>query len=845
MAVPAQESAQVAQLITSGQSGPALEIAKQIHKRYGNPASEALLTDAYVARIFSLMDRNLEADAKALTDLVWERYRSSRARLGEVKALFAARKGELDALLAPLEDPSLPPEKRASIAHFVRCHVSNLSGLSNCRVLRTEHPLRTGAAALVTAFDAVTSGPVEDATLALPDISRQSPLASWKMLLWAIASFYRHDDQLCDKYLKTIEPDSAAARLIPALRALMGQKAELTPTALLLVRQIGGGGEALRAKLQKLEQVLEIGRENQGQTLREIRDVLAACKQSCPDLEERLKQHIWVRAIQTGLKKERLRSAADGGCLKNAYYWRLAAHAFERPAKSPQSILYACSLWEEFRRHALNEHWFPAKGPEVSTLYLHMLDLLERMPEEELLELRRWFSTEFRGHADDYQDQPPSIRALMLPPGKHDLYFLRPEALLERTCEAAPCAENFQRWLDWAKRNLPFAQSDSVAWRWRAAFPNEVQPLLHLMESSEKSNAFRQAFKYMQQAEQLDGLNPDVRRARLRLLVSLAKQHLRRKNLRLADKELCAIEALPQAQQGDRPAFVAALRWVSCKLWNASEDAAKAFNEVARLLNSETAAQIVVAGVARACKFRLELPPSKTTYAGDAYLAASLGRACALGEDMGIHFEIPTSFSDRLLQELSASDSVLDASALMALGEAALRSDNFPLAYAISAAGLTGSAQRQSSCLYLRARALPVWDRARKGMCAGAAAELARRQRDLGLLHKIGEWRAAATDWFDPSDSVVAMSSDQINCVIEQERNERAYPTSPPEFDSSQCDCPACCLARGEMPRNFEEMLDEFGPRAVAQAMCEVLGIGGRSKRTKKRQSTMEDDIPF
>ena len=82
------------------------------------------------------------------------------------------------------------------------------------------------------------------------------------------------------------------------------------------------------------------------------------------------------------------------------------------------------------------------------------------------------------------------------------------------------------------------------------------------MQSAESTNALKRAFKLMEQAERLDGLNPDVRRARLRLLISLATRHLQQKKTHLAEPELRQIEALPQAQQGDRPALAAALRWV-------------------------------------------------------------------------------------------------------------------------------------------------------------------------------------------------------------------------------------------------------------------------------------------
>ena len=124
------------------------------------------------------------------------------------------------------------------------------------------------------------------------------------------------------------------------------------------------------------------------------------------------------------------------------------------------------------------------------------------------------------------------------------------------------------------------------------------------MQSAESSNALKRAFKLMEQAERLDGLNPDVRRARLRLLISLATRHLQQKKTHLAEPELRQIEELPQAQQGDRPALAAALRWVYWMLRGETFRADEARARVVSLLGSEAAGQIVLKAVASACKLK-------------------------------------------------------------------------------------------------------------------------------------------------------------------------------------------------------------------------------------------------
>ena len=104
--------ASVRQLIANGKSRTALENAKQFHKTQPTPASECLLLDAYTACIQSLIDHDLRVEAKALLDLVRERFPSARERFEGLAAAASARGGELGGLLQPLNDPQLSGRTR-------------------------------------------------------------------------------------------------------------------------------------------------------------------------------------------------------------------------------------------------------------------------------------------------------------------------------------------------------------------------------------------------------------------------------------------------------------------------------------------------------------------------------------------------------------------------------------------------------------------------------------------------------------------------------------------------------------------------------------------------------------
>ena len=607
---------------------------------------------------------------------------------------------------------------------------------------------------------------------------------------------------------------------------MMGRKQTLTPTAEALVKQAGGGSMALRAALAGLDQAFD--RKNYGLAFQEMSKAVGICREARPDLLERLKQHISVKAMLAGAKVDRVIAALGGPSLKNANFWRLLARAHEE-TPNDLSIPLACSVWEEFRRHAVHEGWFPAQGPEIATLYLHMADLWKRIPDDETEALAYRFARTFPGHKDYYAGQPPEIRALMPAPNRRDeFYYLSPDLLFERACAADTCAENFQRWLNWAVQHET-GREDHIAGQWAAALPKDIPPVLHLMQSAEKTNALKRAFKLMEQAESLDGLNPDVRKARLRLLISLATRHLQQKKIRLAEPELRQMEALPQAQQGDRPALLGALRWV---YWTLGGDADPGRCR-ARLRGGvcwavKRRAHILLRAVAGACKLKQEMaiPKSKGVP-----LATAIGRACALSEDAGWPVEIPKGLSDQLVRELSGEGAVADAAGLGALGEAALGMDDYQLAWAVSRAGLNLAQERRAEFLFLRARTLPDWAGNRQTLCAAAASELARRQRNADLLRRIGEWREEEMVGFDGDQTDVTMSTEQIDQLIQSER-ESDFSDMPE--DDVLCNCPSCRAEREGLPPGLDRMVEELGPDVVMQALEEIIGGFGKPKKRRR-----------
>jgi hypothetical protein len=141
------------------------------------------------------------------------------------------------------------------------------------------------------------------------------------MLVRAIASFYRWDDGASVRYLRSIDPDSAPARLVPVLETMLSARPnpKLKPAAIALINQTGGGMQILRAALRTLDTAFTDGWKTR--IFPEIQNAVATCKKAAPELVERLKQHISMRAVATGLNPRRVQAAMNGSSLIDAYFW--------------------------------------------------------------------------------------------------------------------------------------------------------------------------------------------------------------------------------------------------------------------------------------------------------------------------------------------------------------------------------------------------------------------------------------------------------------------------------------------------------------------------------------------
>jgi hypothetical protein len=779
---------EVNRLISKNKIKAALSRAKFHHKNLGTAESEMVLVDAYVARIHEMMAKGFTVEAKTLLELVRGRYNCPDHRLTELNAVISLREGKIDELVRPLEDPDLPQDQRAAIENIIKNELVDLGLLARCEALPSGHPLKSAALATAEAFARVTSGFVKDEEVALPAISRRSPLAPWKILIRALACFYRHDDAICEKYLNAVDPQSAPGRLVPLIRGLIAghSKVGLNKSSALLAEKVIGNNKTTRDALQMLDAALAANKSRK--LFKAVRKAVDVCEQSCPELLDLLKQHISIRSWMLDADAEDVTRALGGPSLKNAYFWRLHARA----AEIKGNHLFAGALLEEFRKHALHEGWFSEKSNEIAVIYLYMAELVQRYPAEDIEWLQLNFKkNEFSGFQSYYHGQPESVLEALRDdnPSAVDMYFLYPARLYRLASEIDPAADTFRQWLEWTENYTPhWKHSDAVATAWHAAIPDDTRPLLYLMKSAENRNAFKKALGYIEKAERLDGLNPDVKKARLRLMAATVIRHLKQKKTHLAQKDLTEIEALPQFGEGDRPAFLVALKSVCAVIDGQKSQLNRLKDELINLLESPVTAKVVIQGLLRACGLsdrQINLPAHTKSPMTSDDLSIALARGCQLGDDMGIPITIPLEYEKKLRNFFTTDDSSHDTATIRVIAETALRNKHFELAYAAAGVGLVKQGAATARFLLLRARSLPTWEIERKDDCLTAAIELARRERDFDLIDEAIELRRNGNRMpfgFSLFNSMIgadkpSMDAEELNDVLELEKEAREYPS--------------------------------------------------------------------
>jgi hypothetical protein len=344
---------------------------------------------------------------------------------------------------------------------------------------------------------------------------------------------------------------------------------------------------------------------------------------------------------------------------------------------------------------------------------------------------------------------------------------------------------------------------------WHQARPRDTEPLLRLLQAAEARAALPTALGFLAKLEQIEPELAAIRGTRFRLLAGVLLRHIKDKKTALAESDLAAIGALPDAQQGDRPAFGLAARVLLAAVRDRPDEAASARIELEQLLGP-TAATLLFFAVATTSKQRALArlpPPSRQLERDGLCVPEAVARVSVLSGELNLKFELPWSWILEAADQFPRACQRLEVDALSALGDLALASHHDHFAYAISAAGLERGGATEARFLLLRGQSV-AHDLTRFLVCAKAATELARHVHDIELVEQSVELVRELSEF-----ETVSVTLAQARDVLAREKAAREPPTrngrSPDYRDLVvHCQCANCRRARGEIVDPFDDDLD-------------------------------------
>jgi hypothetical protein len=756
----------VEDLLARGKTRDAVEVAKRLYKETRSVEAEALLVDAYAARIRALIATGMSREARELASLVVERHPVTGVRILPLVRESAARAdGDLGPLLAALASADEPT--RHEVETTLRRAIADPRVLADHPALPEGDPLRQAAHAVSELFSAVTSGPLPEGALERLDvISRHSPLAPWKLLVRAIDAYYRRDDAAMLANLSAIPADSAPARLVPALRYVAGDATALALPSMadrVLVDKISVGRARFRARLTEVIDALRVKDHRRAATA--LRDVAEAAESAPRAFRATFAATILTHWLRLDLDPRPAMAALVRG-RSDLETLRQLALAFERVGAWPAAV----PAWAAYLEAAQRVGALPRVGREPACVLLRMAELVPT-DVEELLDFAM---------AEDEAELESLIRD-----GEVPECFDRGR-LLDRARRADPHPRVFRALIaHWETRGARRAEAEAEAWR--AGHPRDLEPLLYLARAAEGRGAHRKALDLLEQAEAIDRVHAEVRRSRFRVLLSSAERHLRDGRVERAGKDIDRLAVEPEAAERDRTAYVQALRWAAARRAGDASSATTIEGELNERLANPVLAELILGSVA--ATLGPEAPSVRPRLAEMALTVPKLPaiEGLARAGDLLLPLGRPLGMPLDLLARIELNPRGAPAAQLHSLCTLGLRANRPSLAYAASGAGLELDSPLAHRFLLARGRALAEIPLAREHerarQCLRAARALALRLRDQETPREASAaLRRLASSIFaegEPEDEV-EMTAEETRRVIEQERSRQMMPRLEP-----------------------------------------------------------------
>lgn len=272
---------EVERLIEKGRLKDAVKQAKLRHRDDPSPEHHRLLERAYLLRARQLLEGGMASAAQEVALHLVEFGVTDPGLIGPSAELLAGvgladRALALQARLAD-EDPEAAGRLLRRAADQAVLHPGRSTG--------APPEIRSGAARVREALDAVRRGDEEAARSALKDITRGSPLGEWKRFALGLIAFRGRDDERCRDAWDRLDPDRAPGRIAKGLRSLDLPGADLDAPGLEPIER-RALGEPVLGPLRALGSM--VAQDRWAEATRILSSIRPALRRIDPKLGERL-----------------------------------------------------------------------------------------------------------------------------------------------------------------------------------------------------------------------------------------------------------------------------------------------------------------------------------------------------------------------------------------------------------------------------------------------------------------------------------------------------------------------------------------------------------------------------
>lgn len=798
--------AEVRRLLAYARTRLAVEMAKRLHKSAPTEESAELLARAYLTRAAELTAKGLEAEASVLDKLAKERFPAHYRRLKQAGPIDNGTPVDeiLAALVAAQSPADAPVGDVRALEARLRLELLDPRWLVRSKALPKAHPLKDQARELIAALEAAAAGSPPAESLALPGISRRSPLAPWKALAAALAAYHRGEDDAARRWADAVDADAPAHAAARVLRELMGAAATPGrahgPAALKLLATVKPDSGAVAEALARVDAAFDP--VDPPAILNALRHAREVCVRERPDLLDDLRCLGSLRCFGNGVDGDALR-ASVGAPNRTAAFWRGLA----RLASQSQSPFCVAVYWERFAVHAVAEGWFGPESREMAAVYLEVARQLAKIPSAERPRVRNAERNLDRAIADYYRGQPEPIQRLA--PRKSvlaDSDFWEPIALFRRAAALFPERDVFEAW----KNDLDTGElDDQDDWAdlleaWARGLPRDARPHVILMERAIADDAMEEALEHLRDAEERDPLDPALKSARPLIAFSLLAADVKAKRVKRIERDQALLAAVPADETCPAGLLPAVGRHLLAAANGNKTAMASTTREVAGYLGAAGAA-FALHGVRDAVMRSYKPPtlPAKEAK-GSASLIGEVSRALAFADRLALEISLSPTWARALVKAAALPRGLAGVSPLSLLGlaQVALEVDHVELAHALTVHGLRLGLPDSLRFLCLRAEMLAATDRARAVEVVRAARALLASVRDTDTSAQVQE----LYDDLNAGSLATPMTDAAARAVLEREAADATLPKRrrgrprgkfpayrPEDFDAFdphfECDC--------------------------------------------------------